>query len=113
MTTIVNLTTEPATEEQAAAGVKTFGPANAGRIKRLLTFDGIPSDEELRQRADCLSIIALRAQEDDRSISGAMISPPGFFARYVEDALWSAGIQPLYTEAVISPHREKLPDNVG
>lgn len=97
MKTIVNLTIEPATEEQAAAGVKTLAVgAGAGRIKTLLTFEEIPPDEELRRRADELSYIALRAQGEDRSIYGAMIEAPGFFVRYLEDALWGAGITPLH-----------------
>ena len=55
---ILNLTRNPATPEQRAQGVFEPSAQDKADIKRLLTFEGCPSEEFLRRRAMILSVIA-------------------------------------------------------
>jgi hypothetical protein len=51
---IVNLTQHPATPEQIAQGVVDLDPEDRAECARLLTFDELPTDEDLWVRADQL-----------------------------------------------------------
>ena len=55
---ILNLTRHATTLEQRAQGVLEPSPQDKADIKRLLTFEGCPSEEFLRRRAMILAVIA-------------------------------------------------------
>ena len=86
---IVNLTQHQATETQKQAGVvETNCPSVVGI---LLTFDSIPTKQEMKNRADDLVLLAL-----DSGAKEAMIGGAPFFMSTLEAALQKAGIKPLY-----------------
>ena len=48
---IINLTQHPATEEQRCQGVRDVAPELQTKLRQLLTFDTLPTVQELRGRA--------------------------------------------------------------
>lgn len=91
--TIVNLTQHNATNDQINAGVFNvdYDHNELDYLRSLLTFDSIPAIEDMQQRADEIAKIALRTNAKKAMIGGAP-----FFMGYLETALKSVGIQPLY-----------------
>lgn len=91
--TIVNLTQHNATNDQIDAGVFNvdYDHNELDYLRSLLTFDNIPTIEDMQQRADEIAKIALRTNAKKAMIGGAP-----FFMGYLETALKSVGIQPLY-----------------
>lgn len=91
--TIVNLTQHNATNDQIDAGVFNvdYDHNELDYLRSLLTFDSIPAIEDMQQRADEIAKIALRTNAKKAMIGGAP-----FFMGYLETALKSVGIQPLY-----------------
>ena len=90
---ILNLTQHAATEEQRVAGV--VEPANKSKVQELITFDALPSPEQIWTAADEVAKIA----EYELSFSvfrRAMIGGAPFFMAPLERALLSRGIQPMY-----------------
>jgi hypothetical protein len=51
MRKILNLTQHPATPDQVAAGVLDPNPERAARIRDLLTFEALPTEQEIHLRA--------------------------------------------------------------
>ena len=98
---ILNLTQHQASLEQKKAGVTE--PASKDAIKALLTFNAIPSPEELHGRADALAEIA-----EGTGVISAMIGGAPFFMGYLEDALRARRITPLYafSERVVEENSE-------
>ena len=66
---ILNLTQHPATPEQVAAGV--VEPADKGQVQNLLTFDTLPTRNEICNRAWTLAQIAYQSGETAIMIGGA------------------------------------------
>ena len=89
---IINLTQHPATPDQKNAGV--VEPINKNKIKKLLTFNELPSKEELRARAKVLVDHIIIYEEG--TFEAAMIGGAPFFMSVLEDALRRMGITPLY-----------------
>lgn len=91
--TIVNLTQHNATNDQIDAGVFNvdYDHNELDYLRSLLTFDSIPTIEDMQQRADEIAKIALRTNAKKAMIGGAP-----FFMGYLETALKSVGVQPLY-----------------
>ncbi len=87
--TILNLTQHHASNEQVKSGVKE--PENKALIQDLLTFDSIPTKDELENRAAILAEYA-----HDSGAKSAMIGGAPFFMAPLEIALIAKGIQPLY-----------------
>lgn len=85
---ILNLTQHPATPEQIAAGV--IEPANKDAVRRLLTFDEIPSRADIAARAAALAEIA-------DGHDAAMIGGAPYLMGALEDALKKKGVAPLYS----------------
>ena len=84
---ILNFTQHNATPEQVAAGV--VDPVDHGAIRNLLTFDELPSDDEIRWRAQAAAVIAKLAKSqgfDAVMIGGA----PFFMARSIIRQIFSA-----------------------
>ena len=101
---VVNLTQHPATAEQVVAGV--VEPENKAAVQAALTFDAIPSGEEMAQRANFLAAIA-----KESGCTKAMIGGAPFFMSALESALKDVGIVPLYAFSVRDSREE--PDGNG
>lgn len=86
---IINLTQHKATAEQLEAGV--VEPAEKAAVQAILTFDAIPSVEEIQQRALLLAAIAVQS-----GCKKAMIGGAPFFMSALESALKAQGIAPVY-----------------
>ena len=89
MQAILNLTQHAASQTQTEAGV--IAASFADRLPSLLTFVGIPSPLEIRQRAEVIASLAA-----DDGVSQAMIGGAPFFMAPLEKALQAVGITPLY-----------------
>lgn len=89
MASILNLTQHATTTEQAE---DVFEPADKALVQSLLTFDGIPSKTDLRERANALARLA---QESGAKF--AMIEGEPYFMAPLEKALHERGIKPLYS----------------
>jgi len=88
---IVNLTQHSATPEQQKAGVVDLGESQKQELAKLLTFNYIPSTQELANRANDIAEIA-----HGEGANRAMLGGAPFFMAYLEDALRVRGIVPLY-----------------
>lgn len=107
---IINLTQHPATPEQFAAGV--FEPADKEAVKRLLTCDEPPTEQEIEGRAVALASIARVAFPETeggppRPLGHAMIGGAGWLMGALEQALHRQAIRALHSftrrEAVEEP----------
>ena len=88
---ILNLTQHKPTEEQIKAGV--IEPTEIkSDIQTLLTFDDIPSKEEMEERAFRLARICV-----EEGLNKAMIGGAPYFMSTLEKVLKDNGIQPLYS----------------
>jgi hypothetical protein len=103
-TQVLNLTQHTATAEQADAGV--VEPEDKAAVQSALTFDAIPSAEEIRQRAEFLAHLA-----KDAGYKKAMIGGAPFFMAPLERALLSAGVTPVYAFSARDSKEE--PDGNG
>ena len=94
---IVNLTMHSPTPEQLAEGVVRRTPVRDDEIKGLLTFDEIPSLDEIVRRAERLADLASKmlSVRDDGS-SRAMIGGAPYLMGVLEQELKNKGIQPIY-----------------
>lgn len=86
---IINLTQHVATPEQIAQGVVDHH--NRDVISSLLTFEEIPTPDNIWSRATALAAIAERS-----GATAAMIGGAPFFMSALEQALIERGIVPLY-----------------
>lgn len=93
MNTIINLTQHNATPEQTAAGV--IEPADKKMIQRLLTFEELPSAEDMESRADLLALMVTNMEMGGGSRKVLLGGAP-FFMSFLEKALKKAGHQPVY-----------------
>jgi hypothetical protein len=100
---IINLTQHACSAEQAEAGV--VEPADKVKVKELLTFNRIPSPEEMRDRAVMLASMAKTEGADAAMIGGAP-----YFMATLEVALQVAEIKPLYAFSRRESVDETLPD---
>jgi hypothetical protein len=85
---ILNLTMHKATKEQIEAGV--FDLHGEG-IVNLLTFEEIPTPDELEERATQLAKIAQK-----QKVRKAMIGGAPYLMPYLENQLCLNGIAPVY-----------------
>jgi hypothetical protein len=105
MTRILNLTQHVATPDQVAVGV--FEPKNKAAVQALLTFDEMPTQAELRDRAWELKKLTtgeLTApwpwENDGSAITWAvMIGGAPYFMAHLEHTFRMCGIQTLYAFA--------------
>lgn len=102
--TIINLTQHAATVEQVEAGV--VEPENKAAVQAALTFDSIPSADEMADRSAFLARIAV-----DSGCKKAMIGGAPFFMAPLERALLAAGVTPVYAFSVRDSKEE--PDGNG
>lgn len=86
---MINLTQHTATPEQSAAGV--VAAPFSERLPSLLTFVGIPTPLEIRQRAEVIASLAA-----DTGAKCAMIGGAPFFMGPLEVALRAVGIRAVF-----------------
>jgi hypothetical protein len=100
---ILNLTQHTATPEQVAAGV--IEPENKEQVVKLLTFDTLPSPQEIWNRAKALAQIAKESSADSAMIGGAP-----YFMSALEDALIYTNVIPVYSFSVRESQEVVQPD---
>ncbi len=86
---ILNLTQHDATADQLAAGV--VEPNDKEVIRRLITFNSLPSKEEVLEAA-----VFAAAHAKAQRFEKAMIGGAPFFMAPLERALRAYGITPVY-----------------
>jgi hypothetical protein len=102
---IINLTQHAATAEQIEAGVLNTSGAVKQRLQALLTFDTLPSREEIKNSA-----LEIARMAKDHGAIFAMIGGAPFLMGLLEVALKVEGITPLYAFSVRESVEETLPD---
>lgn len=88
---IVNLTQHEATEDQYKDGVFDVDQSDKGLVRKYLTFDEIPTVEEMKERAFQLARIANK-YSDLTMIGGAP-----YFMPYLIRELEKLGIEAVYS----------------
>lgn len=103
--TILNLTQHTASPEQLAAGVVDLAGEERERLVRALTFDTLPSREEVVAAAQAVAALAVAADAHSAMIGGApyLMAP-------LEAALDEAGIAALYAFSVRESVEQTQPD---
>lgn len=118
---IINLTQHQATPEQVAAGVVDLPPAVRDLLLKELTFDTLPSAEEIEDRAAHIAALAMDFTTsqlgDEMANAGAvprgvraMIGGAPYLMSALEAALLDACIQPVYAFSVRESIEEVQPD---
>jgi len=98
---ILNLTQHASTPGQKVAGVMDLNGSQLELLRELLTFEALPSKEEIDDRAhDIARLVISNGLGDDMDqdpiFDRAMIGGAPFLMRALEDALMEHYIQPLY-----------------
>lgn len=118
---ILNLTQHDATPEQKLAGV-TIGDvtdASLMEFRKLLTFDTMPTQAEIRQRAQRIARYAAKTSTlvdydngycVNEPLRFAMIGGAPFLMAALEQELRNVGITPLYAFSTRESVEETQPD---
>lgn len=102
---IVNLTQHPSTPEQQADGVVDLGAEVKNEIRGLLTFNSIPTKEEMEDRARKLAQIV-----KNHGYEAAMIGGAPYFMSTLERVLTDEGIKYYYAFSQRVVVEETQPD---
>ena len=102
MTRIINLTQHMATADQSEEGV--FEPQNKATVQQLLTFEDLPTKEDIKARAEALAQIA-----EAENASKAMVGGAPYLMGALENALKERAIKPLYAFSIRESIEEILP----
>ena len=92
---IVNLTQHLATPEQIAQGVVDLDPEDRAECARLLTFDELPTAEDLWVKADQLVELVKSSPASEPGCQ-VMIGGAPFFMATLSRALMEGGFTPVY-----------------
>lgn len=106
---MLNLTQHDATEEQKLAGVVNLPPEAKAVLRQLLTFDSVPSEQEMKDRAHDIALLVIEGEEIDACIQ-AMIGGAPFFMHTLEQALLNASVEPQYAFSKRESREEILAD---
>lgn len=93
---IINLTQHAATPEQIASGVIEPAAEDKKLIQSLLTFDEIPSVEELDRRAYGLATLVTNMGGANASHHRVMLGGAPYFMGRLEAAMKAQGHRPMY-----------------
>jgi hypothetical protein len=100
---IINMTQHPATPEQVAAGVIDLPQEAKEAVQAALTFDTLPTSQEIEERASWLAEFAATwdiTQSDDGGAeiypTAALIGGAPFLMSALESALKDRYVTPLY-----------------
>lgn len=108
---ILNLTQHPGTPEQ---GVTDLTGEELAALKQALTFDALPTAQEIAERADYIAALAcmngLGGEDDDPIPTAAMIGGAPYLMAPLERALRNVGIEPLYAFSVRESAEQAQPD---
>jgi hypothetical protein len=112
---IINLTQYPATSDQIAVGVVDLAGEALASLKRALTFDELPSEQEIRERADFIAELAamngLGGDEgDDPFPDQAMIGGALWLMAPLAAELRARGIEPVFAFLVGEAGEVSNPD---
>lgn len=91
---IINFTQHAATKEQLDSGV--FEPIPMDVRQRILNFDSLPSLETLRNRRDEVIALLDEVSQAHPEADAVMIGGAPFFMSFMEVAVISAGLKPVY-----------------
>ena len=110
MTIIINLTQHAASAEQQAAGVVDLDPTRRRSVAALLTFDELPSVEDIMIRA--ISIAQIDAIEFDQNEEpvAAMIGGAMWLMAPLAEELRRQGITPMFAFSKRESVEETQPD---
>ena len=103
---IINLTQHAASAAQKGGGVVDLQGDYLLALKDALTFDSLPTHEELESRAEYIAQLAITNglavddHEDNPVFSAAMIGGAPFFMKPLHDALLAIGVTPLYAFSI-------------
>ena len=100
---ILNLTQHAATPEQIAAGV--YEPKNKAEVQRLLTFDTLPTEKEVLDRAVDLAVMAFREKA-----TAAMIGGAPFLMAPLQELLGWRRVKALYAFSERRSQEQTMPD---
>lgn len=106
---VLNLTQHESTAEQKSDGVFDLHPEHREKIRELLTFDELPSAEDIVDAADTAADLAADVAE----VAGChhvMIGGAPFLMSSLERALKNRGLTPVYAFSRRESVEEKLPD---
>jgi hypothetical protein len=106
MEKIFNLTQHVATEEQLQAGVWEPYPEAKPAIQKLLTFEKLPTAEEIQATAESLAKIAKSFTCDGT----VMIGGATYLMSALERALRARGMKPVHAFSKREVKESKLPD---
>ena len=95
MEKIINLTQHASTPEQREAGVVDLPEKSLAEVRKLLTFNSIPTAFEMWGRATAIAEIA-----EKEGAKKAMIGGPPYFIVSLEKALSWKGIESLYAFSI-------------
>lgn len=110
---ILNLTQHNATQDQLADGVIELSAEHKAFVQTTLTFNTLPSKEELQARAEELASFAAQVRnglELDEEPVHAMIGGAPYFMSFLEKALKGYGITPVYAFSERQSVDEVQPD---
>lgn len=93
---IINLTQHVATQDQIAAGVVEPSAEDKKNIQSLLTFEELPSVEDLEGRAYSLATLVTNMGSANASHHKVMIGGAPFFMGRLAAALKAQGHRPVY-----------------
>lgn len=93
---IINLTQHLATQDQINAGVIEPAPEDKKIIQELLTFEELPSKDELERRAYGLATLVTDMGAANASHHKVMIGGAPFFMSFLQEALKKVGHKPVY-----------------
>lgn len=94
---IINLTQHPATTAQIEAGVVDLDAQSLAHAKKWLTFESLPTQEEIEDAAGILATIAHDfAVENDCEGCEVMIGGAPFLMSALESALKGEFLTPVY-----------------
>lgn len=102
---VINLTQHPSTPEQRADGVFDLEGQDLNTVKSLLTFNDLPSMDDINHRARELTYIAANHNADAALIGGAP-----YLMSALERHLKYGGITPLYAFTKRVSKEETMPD---
>lgn len=111
---IINLTQHPSTADQRAAGVVDLQNQELAALKELLTFNDLPSREDIATRAEQIAGLAvlngLGGEDEDPVPLQAMIGGAPYLMAPLEWALQNQGITPVYAFSLRETVEQPQPD---
>jgi hypothetical protein len=112
---IINMTQHKASQEQIEAGVIDLPANEREQLSKLLTFDSLPSREEIIARAAAIAELAAQNglggdDGDDPIAVAAMIGGAPYLMAALELALMAVYIEPVYAFSVRESVETTQPD---